>query len=74
MNAKLRKCRIEKGLSVERMAQIIEVAPSTYYKWEDGSRNPSIKKAIVIARVLGRTVEELFFDSTLDKMSNEEGA
>lgn len=74
MSTFLRKCRQEKGLTVDEIAEIVDVAPSTYYKWEDGSRNPSIKKAILIAKVLGKTVEELFYDMKLDKMSKSDGA
>lgn len=74
MREKLRKYRIKSGLTVEEIAEIIEVSPSTYYKWEDGSRSPNIKKAISIAKILGSTVEELFYDEKLDKTSKTQTA
>lgn len=69
MRKTLRQYRLKSGMTVEQIAKIIKVAPSTYYKWEDGSRSPNIKKAILIAKILGSTVEELFFDELLDKKS-----
>lgn len=69
MREVLRQYRLKSGMTVEQIAKIVKVAPSTYYKWEDGSRSPNIKKALLIAKILGSTVEELFFDELLDKMS-----
>lgn len=74
MGNNLRKCRMERGKTVEEIAEKVEVSQSTYYKWEDGTRSPSIKKGIIIAKILGSTVEELFFDNLLDETSNKETA
>jgi DNA-binding XRE family transcriptional regulator len=70
MRKALEKARIIKKFSVEQMAEMIKVAPSTWYKWEAGTRDPSLKNVQKIVDLLGGTVEELFFARKLDEMSN----
>ena len=70
MRKALEKARIIKMFSVEEIAEMVKVSPSTWYKWEAGTRDPSLKNAQKIVDFLGETVEELFFANKLDKMSN----
>lgn len=71
MREALKKARIDKGLSVEDVAEKIGVTPSVYYKWEDGTRDPLMKNAKKVAETLEKNVEELFFSTKLDKTSSE---
>ncbi|MCC5467366.1 helix-turn-helix transcriptional regulator [Pelosinus baikalensis] len=70
MRKALEKARIIKKFSVEEIAEMVKVSPSTWYKWEAGTRDPSLKNAQKIVDLLGETVEELFFTNKLDEMSN----
>jgi len=67
----LKKIRLEKGFKVAEIASKIGVTPSVYYKWEDGSRDPLIENAKLVAEILGSTIEELFFTYELDESSNK---
>lgn len=67
---KLRAARKELGLSVEQVAQKVNLSASFYYKIEQGHRNPGIEDAKKIADLLGSTVDELFFASLLDESSS----
>lgn len=70
MRKTLERARILKKLSVEEIAKMVKVSPSTWYKWEAGTRDPSLYNAQKIANLLGGTVEELFFTYELDETSN----
>jgi putative transcriptional regulator len=69
MRRSLKAARLAKGLSVAEIAELAGVTPAVYYKWESGDRAPLIENARQIALILERTIEELFFDETLDKTS-----
>ena len=57
--SKLKEARLQKGYSQAKVAELIEVAPSTYKAYESGYRKPNIDilKKIVIA--LETTSDEL---------------
>ncbi|ANS03910.1 putative transcriptional regulator [uncultured Mediterranean phage uvDeep-CGR2-AD3-C191] len=61
VNLKMRTARKEKGLTQERLAELVKVEPITILRIENGrTRWPSCRKALDIAYHLDRTVEELF--------------
>jgi len=70
MRKALEKARIIKMFSVEEIAEMVKVSPSTWYKWEAGTRDPSLNNVQKIVDLLGGTVEELFFTHKLDETSN----
>jgi|GEM_PF-5669674 len=53
------KARKEKGLSQEKLAKLIDVSYKTIYRIEK-NENTDVRTAIKIAKILGKTVEELF--------------
>jgi transcriptional regulator with XRE-family HTH domain len=61
MRETLKKARLAKGLTVAEIANLVNVSPAVYYKWEDGTRDPLIDNARQVASILGATIEELFF-------------
>lgn len=67
----LKQFRKQKGLSVQEIADLIGVSASFYYKIEQGIRDPIMEKAQKIAQVLESTVDELFFNTSLDVSSKE---
>ncbi|MFQ7001873.1 MAG: helix-turn-helix transcriptional regulator [Clostridium sp.] len=56
---KITKARKEKGLSQEKLAKLIDVSYKTIYRIEK-NENTDVRTAIKIAKILEKTVEELF--------------
>lgn len=75
MRQNLRQQRIAKGYKdVEELANILGISASYYYKIEQGKRTPGIILAKSIADVLGKTVDEIFFNQNLDETSRNNQA
>ncbi len=61
MKTNLRKYRFERGeLSQQQLADRVSVSRQTIVAIERGNYSPSVKLGLLLARVLGITVEELF--------------
>lgn len=58
----VREYRARRGLTQEEVALITELAKSTISDIERGSKNPSVKVAKKLAKVLHCTVDELLKD------------
>lgn len=56
----IRKCRKKQGLTQVELAKKMGVAPSTIAQWETGARNPNIRQAPILAKVLECTLDDLF--------------
>ena len=61
MKTHLRKFRFLNGeLSQQQLAEMVSVTRQTIISIEKGDYSPSVKLALLLARKLGTTVEELF--------------
>ena len=60
-NLKLKGARAGKDLSQQQLAEAVGVSRQTINAIEKGDYNPTIKLCIAICRVLGRTLDELFW-------------
>jgi putative transcriptional regulator len=61
MKTKLRRYRFERGeLSQQQLADMVMVSRQTIVAIERGNYSPSVKLALLLAKVLETTVEELF--------------
>ncbi len=60
LKTKIHEFRKEKGLQQADLADMVGVRRETIGKLENGKYNPSLKLAMDIANVFGRTVEEVF--------------
>lgn len=60
MREALKKAREDKGLSQKQLAELANINRSSYVHIEQGDRNPSLKVATAIARVLSKPIEALF--------------
>ena len=61
MNSTLRKYRFENGeLSQQELANLVKVSRQTIIAIEQGDYNLSVKLALLLARKLNTTVENLF--------------
>lgn len=65
MYEKLKEIRIQKGYSIEEMADVIDKSPCTYFKKENGDVKFSVNEAIAISKFLHKKVEEIFFKEQL---------
>lgn len=61
MKTNLRRFRFDRGeLSQQQLAQMVSVSRNTIISIERGDYAPSVKLALLLAKVLDTTVEELF--------------
>lgn len=61
-NLKLKAARAAKDLSQQQLADLAGVSRQTISAIEKGDYNPTINLCITICRVLGRTLDELFWE------------
>lgn len=60
LKTKMYEFRKEMNLQQAELAEIVGVRRETIGKLENGKYNPSLKLAMDIAKVFGKTVEEVF--------------
>lgn len=60
-NLRLKSARAAKDLSQEELAHAVGVSRQTISAIEKGDYNPTINLCIKICKVLGRTLDELFW-------------
>ena len=60
MNLNLRNARLEKGMMQSELAEKTGIKQQNISMYEQGKVVPSVKTAAKIAKVLGKTMEELF--------------
>ena len=65
-NLRLKSARAAKDLSQETLAQLVGVSRQTINAIEKGDYNPTIRLCIAICRVLGKTLDELFWEEEED--------
>ena len=61
---KLKIARVEKGLSQQELADKVEATRQTIGLIEKGKYNPSLNLCIKIAKALGKTLNDLFWEET----------
>ena len=61
-NFAMKQARAEKGLSQQELADKLGVSRQTINAIEKGDYNPTIKLCVGICRVLGLTLNDLFWD------------
>jgi len=64
---KLRLARVEKNLSQQQLADIVEVSRQTIGLVEKGGYNPTLSLCIKIAKALDRTLDDLFWEDGDDE-------
>lgn len=61
-NLRMKAARAVKGMSQEELAARIGVTRQTINAIESGDYNPTIRLCVAICRVLGKTLDELFWE------------
>lgn len=72
LNEKIKKCRIEAGLTQIELANAIGVHPNTFRKWESGDRVPKVTNLADISKVTGASMEWLLNFKTSDNKDRED--
>ncbi|MGG1444381.1 helix-turn-helix transcriptional regulator [Brevibacillus laterosporus] len=69
----LKRKRLEKGLSVEKMAQLLNISAGYYSQIENEQRGLSVKRGFEIAKILNVEEDEIFLTSryALRKVSSK---
>ncbi|WP_079529661.1 helix-turn-helix transcriptional regulator [Halobacillus hunanensis] len=62
MTNKIKVARVEKGLTQSQLAQRVKATRQTIGLIEKGKYNPSLNLCISIARELGKTLDDLFWE------------
>ncbi len=57
---RIREFRKQKNLSQTDIASLMGIKQNTFSQWETEYRNPSVRQAIKLAKILEITVEELY--------------
>ena len=61
-NLRLKSARAAKDLSQQQLADAVGVSRQTINSIEKGEYNPTIRLCLSICRVLGKTLDELFWE------------
>ena len=61
-NLRLKSARAALDMSQQQLADEVNVSRQTINAIEKGDYNPSIRLCIAICRVLGKTLDELFWE------------
>ena len=67
LNRRLKAARVEKGLSQDALARAIGASRQTVNMIERGDYNPTLRLCLDICRVLGRSLDELFWPEEDDE-------
>ena len=62
MNTKLKLARIEKNLSQQELAELVQATRQTIGLIENGKYNPSLALCRKIAQSLDKTLDQLFWE------------
>lgn len=73
LKERIKKSRIEKGYSQDKLAEIVGVSRGACSQWENGQSVPSVKNLAILARKLGVRFEWLstgrgrrYYDDNMD--------
>ena len=61
-NLRLKSARAAKDLSQQELADLVGVSRQTINAIEKGDYNPTIRLCLAICHVLGKTLDELFWE------------
>lgn len=61
-NLRLKSARAARDLSQQQLAEAVGVSRQTINAIEKGDYNPTIKLCLAICHVLGKTLDELFWE------------
>ncbi len=66
-NLSVKVARVQKDMTQKELAAAVGVSRQTINAIEQGEYNPTIKLCRAICRVLGKTLDELFWEDDFDE-------
>ena len=66
-NLSIKVARVQKGMTQKDLAAAVGVSRQTINAIEQGEYNPTIKLCRAICQVLGKTLDELFWEDDCDE-------
>lgn len=66
-NLRIKSARAALDLSQKELAEAVGVSRQTMNAIEKGDYNPTVKLCIAICRVLGKTLDELFWEEEVNE-------
>ena len=66
-NLSIKVARVQKDMTQKDLAAAVGVSRQTIHAIEQGEYNPTIKLCRAICRVLGKTLDELFWEDDCDE-------
>ena len=70
LKTRMHELRKEKNIQQSELAEMVGVRRETIGKLENGKYNPSLKLAMDIAKVFGKSVEEVFMFENEEEEEN----
>lgn len=67
MNTNLKQLRLAKEISQQDMAKMLGYTPTSYNKIENGERNLPARKALMAAKILDCSLDDIFLPSSFPK-------
>ncbi len=67
-NLRLKVARAEKDMSQKELAEAVGVARQTVNAIEKGNYNPSIRLCITICKILGKTLDQIFWEDDNEEL------
>ena len=67
-NLWLKVARAEKDMSQKELAEAVGVARQTVNAIEKGNYNPSIRLCITICKILGKTLDQIFWEDDNEEL------
>lgn len=61
LGASIKKARLEKGLTQEQLAELVNITPVHIKQLESGRRKPSVDLLYLLARTLNLSIDSVFF-------------
>jgi putative transcriptional regulator len=71
LRRKLLEARKEAGFTHEKIAQELGISRAHYTHIELGTRNPSLELAVEIARLLNKSLDEIFLPEEVSKRDTD---
>ena len=70
-NKRMKIARIEQDMSQEELADLVGVTRQTIGLIEAGKYNPTLRLCVAICQALGKTLNDLFWEETIDEKEKE---
>ena len=67
-NLRLKVARAEKDMSQKELAEAVGVARQTVNAIEKGNYNPSIRLCITICKILGKTLDQIYWEDDNEEL------